>query len=244
MILNLQVPQSWSELTQEQLHYACFLLSSGHYDEAQVKALTIIRWSRIRPERYDETGLVGTLDERAINLLPEQLAALLPAMDWLMQIPDRPVRLEQVQGHTAIRADLQGLPFEQYLTMENLYQGYIHTKRSDLLDQLTPILYGAALQLSPAEAYATFLWLASVKKLFAERFPHFFVPAPVQEEEDSGTIYAHLRRAMNTQIRALTKGDITKEKEILAMDTWRVLTELDAQAEEYEELKKQYNYAK
>lgn len=29
---------------------------------------------------------------------------------------------------------------------------------------------------------------------------------------------------MNAQIRALTKGDITKEKEFLALDTHRALT--------------------
>jgi uncharacterized protein YbjQ (UPF0145 family) len=50
-----------------------------------------------------------------------------------------------------------------------------------------------------------------------------------------------LQEAMNAQIRALTKGDITKEKEILALDTWRALTELDAQAREYDEMKKIYN---
>ncbi len=41
---------------------------------------------------------------------------------------------------------------------------------------------------------------------------------------------------MNAQIRALTKGDITKEKDILALDTWRALTELNAQAREYKDL--------
>lgn len=46
--------------------------------------------------------------------------------------------------------------------------------------------------------------------------------------------------AMNAQIRALTKGDITKEKEVLAMDCWRALTELNAQAKEYEELNRKY----
>ncbi len=46
---------------------------------------------------------------------------------------------------------------------------------------------------------------------------------------------------MNAQIRALTKGDITKEKEILSLDTWRALTELNAQAREYKELNAQLN---
>ena len=45
---------------------------------------------------------------------------------------------------------------------------------------------------------------------------------------------------MNAQIRALTKGDITKEKEVLNMDTWRALFELDAQAKEAQELRNKY----
>ena len=31
---------------------------------------------------------------------------------------------------------------------------------------------------------------------------------------------------------------ITKEKEVLAMDTWRALTELDAQVKDYEDIKR------
>jgi hypothetical protein len=55
-----------------------------------------------------------------------------------------------------------------------------------------------------------------------------------------GATFEKLYNAMNMLIRALTKGDITKEKEILAMDTHRALVELSAQAEEYEQLKKQH----
>jgi hypothetical protein len=49
---------------------------------------------------------------------------------------------------------------------------------------------------------------------------------------------------MDAQIRALTKGDVTKEQEILAIDTWRALTELNAQAKDYQELKRQTNVSK
>ena len=48
-----------------------------------------------------------------------------------------------------------------------------------------------------------------------------------------------LRTAMNAQIRALTGGDITKEAVILQMDCWRALTELDAKAQEAQELRNQ-----
>jgi hypothetical protein len=43
---------------------------------------------------------------------------------------------------------------------------------------------------------------------------------------------------MNTQIRALTGGDITKEEQVLDMDCWRALTELDAKAKDYEEMER------
>lgn len=245
MILNLQVPQSWSELTQEQLQYACFLLSSGHYEADQVKALAIIRWGKLQPKTYTPDGLqVQTEQGEQVVIRSEQLAGLLPLMDWLMAVPERPVRWEKVQGCEAFRADLQGLPFEQYLTLENLYQGYIHTKNFLLLDEMTPMLYGKKLHLTAAEAHGVFLWIASVKKHFAERFPHFFVLSPVESEQVDAATYNRLRRAMNMQIRALTQGDITKEKEILQMDTWRALTELDAQAEEYEQIKNKYPHVK
>lgn len=240
MIINLQVPQSWSELTQEQLHYACFLLSSEHYEAEQVKALTLIRWGKLQPKAHTPDGLQVIADNKQVIIRPEQLAGFLPMMDWLMQVPERPIHLEKIQGCKAFRADLQGLPFEQYLTLENLYQGYIHTKNILLLDEMTPMLYGKKLHLSATEAYGVFLWFASVKRMFAVRFSHFFVPSPVSTNEVDGVTFEKLYNAMNMQIRALTKGDITKEKEILAMDTHRALVELNAQAEEYEQLKKQY----
>jgi hypothetical protein len=47
-----------------------------------------------------------------------------------------------------------------------------------------------------------------------------------------------LQDSMNTQIRALTGGDITKESLVLSMDCWRALVELEAKAKDYDELKK------
>ena len=54
----------------------------------------------------------------------------------------------------------------------------------------------------------------------------------------SASLSIHLQESMDAQIRALTKGDVTKEAEVLQLDTWRALTELNAQAKEYEELRK------
>ena len=45
---------------------------------------------------------------------------------------------------------------------------------------------------------------------------------------------------MNAQIRALTGGDITKEKEVMSMDCWRALTELNEKAREQQEFNQKY----
>ena len=60
----------------------------------------------------------------------------------------------------------------------------------------------------------------------------------------SPNIGKQLQESMDAQIRALTKGDITKEREILSLDTWRALTELNAQAKEYKQINAQINAKK
>lgn len=229
MTINITVPTSYPELDEKQLRYVCFLLSSGQYEADQVKALCLIRWGKLTQEQLE-------------IIKPEQIAAFLPMMDWLLQIPEMPVRLESIHGHQALYdAQLHGLQYQSWLVIENQYQGYLHKKDIVFLNAIAQILYGADIHLAAPEAYSVFLWVAAVKQLFARRFCNFFVPAAVEGDEGEGNIHQKLVRSMNTQIRALTKGDITKEKEILAMDVWRALTELDAQAEEYNELKKQYD---
>ncbi len=94
------------------------------------------------------------------------------------------------------------------------------------------------IQLLPSEEISIFYWWASVKQMVSSMFPHFFQPAPVADQDipDAETV----RRSVDAQIRALTKGDITKEEQILSMPAIRALTELDAQAKEYQDLNKKY----
>ena len=49
-----------------------------------------------------------------------------------------------------------------------------------------------------------------------------------------------MRAVMNAQIRALTGGDVTKEREVLSMDCWRALTELNEKAREQQEFNQKY----
>lgn len=239
--LNLVIPSCYAEMTQRQLFYAMFLLSSGKYTPDEIKTMAIIRFAELDISQSGNGSYLVVYNKKKYNIRSYQIAEALPAMDWLLDIPDEPVHIHTIQGIKSLYNDyMHGLPFEKYLTLENLYQGFLHTQDYSLLEDMGTILYGKPLKLTAPEAYSIFFWFASVKKNLSARFEHFFVPAPVSEvATDLAAIGRQLERQMNTQIRALTKGDVTKEKEILAMDMGRALTELDAQAEEYQEMKKQ-----
>ena len=71
-------------------------------------------------------------------------------------------------------------------------------------------------------------------------FPSFFKSVSGSDDAVTSITYDDMRRNIDAQIRALTKGDITKEHEILSLDAIRALTELDAQAREYDELQRRY----
>lgn len=84
-----------------------------------------------------------------------------------------------------------------------------------------------------------FYWWAGLKAMLSRRYPNFFRVSPVEPAVDHVDELT-LRRSMDSQIRALTKGDITKETTILSLPAVRALTELDALAREYEDLNRKY----
>ena len=115
------------------------------------------------------------------------------------------------------------------------------TKNADLLTQMLSKLYKPSpTSVVESEQTMMFYWWASLKEHLSKMFPNFFGGSGDGNLLGNVATPATVRASMNNQIRALTKGDITKEAQVLAMDVWRALTELDAQAKEYDELKRLY----
>ena len=239
--IDLTAPRSWNELDDRQLRYVFGLIASGVTSE-ELKATCLLHWGGIDVigKSPDGAYLIATGDKEA-ELKPTAIAEALPSLDWLSDLPQRPVRLSQIGDAKALPADFLGVPFQTYMICENLYQGFLHSQRNELLDQLAAALYGKEMRLTEEERISVFYWMASLKSFLSARFKDFF--QPVEESASllgSPTdIGAQLQESMDAQIRALTKGDITKEAEILKLDTWRALTELNAQAKEYHQLNKQ-----
>lgn len=134
------------------------------------------------------------------------------------------------------------MPLETFIICDNLYQGYLQTQDDNLLDQLGSTLYGKSMTFKPYERINIFYWFAALKDSLANKYSDFF-----QSTSDAatggnllGSPSLSVEDAMNAQIRALTKGDVTKEAEVLALDTHHALTELNAQAKEYKDFNAKY----
>lgn len=236
--IDFHVPQGWHELGDKQLRYVYELIAAEHSTD-EIKTLCLLRWSDTKViDRQDSGSYLLKKGKILFEVTPLTLAELLPALDWLANLPTVPVRLSKINRQAALPADFSEVPFETFIICDNLYQGYLQTQNDELLDQLGATLYGKSMTFKPYERINIFYWFAALKDTFSRKYPDFFQPIDAATDGNLlGSSASSVEDAMNAQIRALTKGDVTKEKEVLALDTHRALTELNAQAREYKELK-------
>lgn len=245
--INFTVPQGWHELSNRQLRYIFTLMKDEMFFD-EIKTLCLLKWGGAKLiGRQANNNFLLRKNKWLFEVTPNTIAELLPFFKWLDNVPDYPIRMSRINGRKAIAADFQGVPFETYIVCENFFQGVLTVKnneqRNALLADLGGILYPGIsrkfLLKHDWALIAIFYWMSSLKNYLSLRYKYFFQPTGNSNTQlpNSNT----LQEAMDAQIRALTKGDPTKEAEILQLDTWRALTELNAQAREYQEMQKQLN---
>ena len=242
-VFNISLPTSWAELTDKQLHMT-YNLFARDLSAAEVKTLCLMKWNglKVLSQLPDKRFLIKRGKE-VVPLSARQIQQATSVLDFLDTFAPMPVRIARIDKYHALPADFEKVPFEEFLFVENLFQGYLNTQQDELLLQMAQVLYASDHVKDKAQLIGIFYWMASLKQYFAGLFPNFYKPASDYSNGNllgngQTDIYSQLRDSTNAMIRALTGGDITKEDAIMKMDTWRALTELDAKAREVEELRK------
>ena len=237
-ILNISIPKSWQELPDKELRFV-FRLLQGNYSLAQIKTLCLLRWGHLKVVRREGAVFIMRYQKKIYPLTAKQISESTEALAWLGDFPQYPVRVSRIGIHRPVRADFQNVSFGDFLALDNLYQGFLQTQKPELLHDMALVMYQTKhIHLSKVEQINIFYWFTSLKRWFANMFSHFFKMEQAGENGSTMLSFKELQQNMNTQIRALTGGDITKEHEVLAMDCWRALTELEAKAIDYEDMKK------
>lgn len=241
--LQLYGPTRWSDLTQEQLRWLLGVMCRC-YDRSAVKTYMFCTLCGVDVKKRTAKGyrcIVRVPERKVVYLHAWQVQALIGQFDFIDHVEDCDVRLEHVKGYHAADVNLRGVAFEDYLLAERYYQLYLIHRQDRFLSQLARYLYHGAdgqavtedVQFEPEHLLGVFFWYQHVKKVLAENFPNFFRRGEYESEDYD------LIAEMNTQIRALTGGDVLKEAAIRKIDCWRALTELDAKAHEIEMQRKQ-----
>ena len=244
-VLQLACPRSWAEMTQEQMRYALHVIGCGLYSSIEGRTLMLLRFTGIEVLNKTPGGWTCSVyveedgkkkaKRHFFFMQSWQVQDMIKQLEYVDSYETMDVRLESIQGFKAVDAMLHKVLFEDYLNMEKYYQGYLATKEEKYAVGLARLLYpGGVTAIDDAELTGCIMWFSYVKKQFSKLFRHFFKPAP-----SSGQSVNWLEQ-MNAQIRALTDGDITKERTVLDADCWRALTELDAKAREAEDFRRKY----
>lgn len=113
--------------------------------------------------------------KRQVVLADWQITFAARQLAFLESFAPKPVRISVICGVSAVNADLQAVPFENYLACENYYQGFLHTQSMECLAEMAHLLYPKLLDkvcLEKAEQLSVFYWFASVKANFIRMFPH------------------------------------------------------------------------
>lgn len=242
--LNITLPSSWSELNQIELYFL-FLQLSRNLTAEEIMALCLFKWAHLKVITRLENGYyLITHEGNKYELSTQQLCCAALFLGWIDELPTVPIQLKFIGKHKALPVDFDKVPFEKFLYTDNLWQGYLHTQDPAFLQQMAEVLYDCdGIRLNAAQEVAVFYWYVSLKTWFSKKFDNFL--KPVGDDQEKGNrlgatpdIGLKIEKAYNAQIRALTGGDITKEREVLQSNTLRALPELDAKAKEAEEMRK------
>ena len=197
---NLSLPTDWQSLSDSQLQYF-FTQLSDDLPMEEILTLCLFKWADLRVlcKTHDGSYLVKRRhkQKQEATLTIRQVQVATASLDFLRQFAPLPVRISKIRRATAIEADFQRVPFSTFISADNYYQGFLHTKDEALLNHLATLLYPMvkSRHLTTPLLLNTFYWFSSLKQYFSDCFhtscSRFdFVYIYIENRRDKCVIYS------------------------------------------------------
>ena len=236
-ILCFNIPEAWTALDDRELREIYRLKTKVKGTDFALRAFLILTSGELlRRETHFSLFTFRTQRGYVVrSIKPRFLIPMLEKLKFLETPGDDPVRVDELHKCKAADRKLHGFPFSEWIRIEQAWQAFLKIRDRSILERIAASLYPVAGgHLAEWEAINIIGWMAALKAMFTREFPNFYRPAGSTDGDPMS-----MRQQMDVQIRALTGGDVTKERQVLATDVWRALTELDAKAKEAADIKRE-----
>jgi hypothetical protein len=236
--VSIALPDDWEDLNDDQLRYVCRLKACGCRGE-ELGTYAAVRWSGLEVSHNSRDGWQVQAEGRMFPLEEWQLMAMARRLSWLdrVELPVRPSTLRR--GLQAIDAYLHGMQFGIYLRLQNYWAAFLATEEPQYLREVAAILFqGDPVQMLPLDGMEQCIvvqWMMGWQAFCRKHWAYLFQGSG---EGDLATS-RDMEVSMLAQIRALTGGDVTKEQQVLELDVWSALNELNAKIRDAEAERKQ-----
>ena len=258
MNIELTAPSSWKELTESQLIYISWLLTTRALSKEELRAHAFVRLTGLTVITRHNGLWVCEFKKQRFILQPEAVTSFCRKFSFLTDGITEITPLVEMADQACVDIRMRGIPLKQYLACENYYQAFVFTQQESFLNYLCACFYTDREKFNDNETaerakefeeipfhirYTVFLWYFGLKGVLSKSFPNFFRKAEELDEDEPATA-PDMRKVMNNMVRALTGGDVTKLHAVYNTETWDALAELDAKALEYAEYEKRMNKLK
>ncbi|MBD5307165.1 MAG: hypothetical protein HDS14_06020 [Bacteroides sp.] len=251
--ISITIPTAWNQLSDSELRDVYALLAANR-DLSELTVALLFRWSGIRFIGHSSLDGRPLLRKKntIFSLSVEEIVDAASRLDFLRTPPQSPLRISAVGRRRAIEADFSARDLRTYIICDNLYQGFLQTRDPALIDRLAEILYpapkfriekfssGRRLR-SDILRINCIYWMIGLKLHLSRLFPDFLKPLQSDNRAIFSPAPTDQRQNMTAMIRALTKGDVTKQEQTLGIDLYTALTELNELAREAAEIEAKYN---
>lgn len=247
--VNFKIPKSWIELSPGQLLFVAKLFLS-EFAQIRYKFLThvFLKFAKLKVlKERDGKQFYKLRGEKPFTLTSSMMRELAGKLSYLLAEVTEIKPLRKIRRAKACNYRLYKTKFIRFLMAENFYIAFSETKEKQHLNCLVATLYnrpGRAFDdklikrrsryyrfVGITKKYTVYLWYSGFRWYVAKECPEIFSSG----SGSAGPV--KIKEHIMGMIRGLSDGDVTKNDNVLQVDTWDALYELNAKAKHIREIK-------